>query len=482
MQCAEPIKNFTPVYGAYAGAAPRGAALAFFLLFAPLLFSLVSCRKEHSDLPPTKALALSTDTITFDSVFIGHISSTRTLTLYNRSSRLLTIRQPYLGGGDASPFALLIDGRSPSVVHSLEIRPQDSLMILARVRPNLQLTDTLTRAFDSLVLPLEDGVRYVFLHAEGLSHLPFGMDTIRADLRIAGPPARLVQRTIFVPKGVTLTLDSGASLYFAPSAGLRVAGTLNIQGASNRPVVLAGQRLETYYRRKPGQWAGVALLPQSGSHAIDHALIRGAVTAIKADSLGLGNKLTVSNSTILYSSLEALDITESTLELSGSVLAQNFRTTLRLLGSTAALLHTTLFAYSAPPQVRSGPLIHMRASSEGTPNSLAVTNSIVWGDRETELQLTPARQPGLTLQVARTLFRIIPADTLNAAVWRYILIRDPLLEKPLEGECALTAKSPARGRGDVAQAAQNPVDMRGFTRLPSEGRPDLGALVYVEKE
>lgn len=462
-------------------AMPFGIALLLYSLLPTGFPLLSSCQSDSIDIPPAQALAFSVDTLTFDSVFIGSISSTRRLTLYNRSSRPIAIDRVHLGGGEASPFSLLIDGRLPGDVESLRIPPRDSLLILARVQPKLKLNDTITQVFDSLSFQLADASRHVFLRAAGLAALNLDIDTLRTDWHIAGPPAHLISRTIFVPKGITLSLENGAALYFSPNAGLRVAGKLSIKGNAQHPVVLAGHRLETYYRRKPGQWLGIALLPQSGSHEVVHAIIRGAITAIRADSLGAGHELHITDSRIFYSSLEGVDLSDTHLELQGSILAQNYRSALRINGASATLRHSTLWTSSVPPQVRTGPLVLLQAASETTVNKLSIINTILWGDRDAELMLSPAKQSQLNLLGRNSLCRVVPSDTLNSAVWQRIIIRDPILNNPLDEDFSLSARSPARGNADPKQTLLVPYDLLGNVRLQSNGSADIGALVYIQK-
>lgn len=444
-----------------------------------LLATLAGCERTDSLTDNIQGLRFSTDTVRFDSVFAGAVSSTRLLRIYNKGRNTVRIPELRLLHGAASQFAMLVDGQSTTAAHGVEIEQGDSLTLAIRLKPSGITVDTIRVVSDSIAIATQGFSRYVALLGKGLASAPLSVDTLRADLTITGPPALRVQKQIVVPKGVTLTLRAGASLYFAQGAGIDVYGSLAIEGTPLSPVVLAGERLETYYRRQPGQWQGINLKPESGPHTLSYFQLRSAVTALRADSLTA--PLTVRGATIAFTSRDGVVANKTHLSLYGCILLQNYGCALRIRVANIRLVHCTLYASSQASQTRREPLIAIEPVKDySTPYSLFVANSILWGDRANELPIPEELTPKPAITCTHSIMRI-PQSMLSANLtWLHVLLSNPKLTAPEKGNAQLEKNSPAIGQGLVEYGNEDPTDLQNQPRL-QHGNPDIGALVFTPK-
>lgn len=444
-----------------------------------LLAALAGCERTNSPTDNIQGLRFSTDTVRFDSVFAGAVSSTRLLRIYNKGRNTVRIPELRLLHGAASQFAMLVDGQSTTAAHGVEIEQGDSLTLAIRLKPSGITVDTIRVVSDSIAIANQGISRYVALLGKGLASTPLSVDTLRTDLTIAGPPALRVQRRMVIPKGVTLTLRAGASLYFSQGAGIDVYGSLAIEGTPLSPVVLAGERLETYYRRQPGQWQGINLKPRSGPHTLSYFQLRSAVTALRADSLT--SPLSVRGATIAFTSRDGVVANKTLLALYGCLLLQNYGCALRMRAANVRLVHCTLYASSLPPQTRRDPLIAIEpVKGNSTPCSLLVANSILWGDRANELPIPEELTPKPEITCTHSVMKI-PQSMLSAnPTWLHVLLDNPKLTAPEKGNAQLEKNSPAIGQGLVEYGNEDPIDLQNQPRL-QHGNPDIGALVFTPK-
>lgn len=460
----------------------EGMLLLFVVFSLPFL---ASCKREdglHRD--PARALSFTVDTLRFDSVFLGKASATRRVSLRNHYEKSVRLERVECEGVHQKGYSVLMDGRPVEQLGGAVIQPHDSIVVVVRLTPRESSSDTITPCIQELVVHHRKGSARLTLYAQALNVTTCPVDTIKKDTIFPAYPAQYVANSLVVLKGATLTLPAGAGLYFAKDVGIRVEGSLRVEGTAKHPVTLAGERLETYYRRRPGQWAGVQLAKGSGPHLVSHARIRGAVTALTADTLDAAHPLRVENCCFECNSLHGIVARECSLEVMGSLFLQNFRHALSLVGSDCLLVHGTLYAETDPPDSRQGALVHLERMREGRIPHLRVFNTVLWGDKGDEIQVLnhgaalPSdswlESEACLVKLSSQGFQELEFDAASRVV-------NPRLKDPLKGVCSLLPDSPARGSGAVSWSGLSPVDMLGKSRvLPAGGPTDVGALVYEE--
>ena len=110
--------------------------IRFRILLAMFIIALgiSSCRKELSFSENSAfSIILSTDTITFDTVFTTLGSSTRQLMVYNNNKENIKINSIKLGNGSSSFFSINVDGEPGTSFFDKEIYAGDSLFIFIKV-------------------------------------------------------------------------------------------------------------------------------------------------------------------------------------------------------------------------------------------------------------------------------------------------------------------------------------------------------------
>lgn len=456
---------------------------------SPILFLIAiactlnyACQREKKLLNPENAFTLSTDTLSFDSVFINTTSSTRKLTLYNNTPHPFTISKIELHPTKHNPFQILVDGRPIELAMPTSIAGQDSLIILVRVHPKSILSDTITEIIQPLSITSDIGSRRAYLRVVALAAERITYDTIKGYVHLEGPPAKLIFNNIVIPPDATLSLGPATALYFAPGTGIIVKGQLHTNGKPYKPVTLAGMRLETFYRESPGIWKGIHITDENAQISLSHTIIRSAQYGIQQDTKNLLNGPHIDRSQILFCKENALKLQHTNLTLHGSILAQNTGSALHLTGVRADINHTTLSNAKTLQNPSPATLITLCAQNTTPPSDITITNSIVWGTRTPEIILSPSTQPGLRLRVENSIFSILPKDTTDANVWQHILIADPLLTKPEHANCMPTSKSPARHHGSLKDAKRCPYDLFGRLRYDATRPPDIGALVIDDNK
>jgi hypothetical protein len=163
---------------------------------------------------------------------------------------------------------------------------------------------------------------------------------LTANARLPGG-VHVIEQTVTVPVGVTLTIEQGAELRFAGNHRLVVNGTLRILGADADPVMITSDdEVPT-----PGAWYGIEIA--AGATAfIDHALIEYARDA--GITFNAGARGAVSNSEIRFNTYRGIWFKPDTrATLIGNHIHDNGSTGISLYGALRAdvdILHNEITA------------------------------------------------------------------------------------------------------------------------------------------
>ena len=123
-------------------------------------------------------------------------------------------------------------------------------------------------------------------------------------MTLTGSKPIVLQDTLKVEAGATLTIPAGTTLYFSQKASLEVYGSLRCEGTADHPVVLRGDRLDRLFPYLPydhvsGQWQGIHFHTDSYDNVISHTDLHSAYNGIVCDAANISqNKLTLANSTM----------------------------------------------------------------------------------------------------------------------------------------------------------------------------------------
>ena len=298
----------------------------YFILLIIIL--LGSCRKDFSTILSSGELEFSRDTIFLDTVFTNISSSTRTLKVYNRSNKDISIPTIALGRGENSFYRLNVDGIPGKTFENIPILANDSIFIFIEatidfsqvVNPlytdailfdaanNVQDVDLVTLVQDAIFyFPERDANRIketisLGLDDEGNALAINGRLLEDSELTWTAEKPHVVYDFIGVPEGKTLTIEAGAKVFFHTNSGLLVQenGSLKVMGALDQEVVFEGDRLEPAFSDVAGQWGTIWLRSGSVANEIDYAIIKNGIIGLLVDDMSSVNPTLTLRNTQIY--------------------------------------------------------------------------------------------------------------------------------------------------------------------------------------
>lgn len=263
------------------------------------LMGFVGCEKESfvGDADGVR-LEFSVDTVAFDTVFTTIGTTTRMVTVYNRSGDNLLLSSVTLEKGYASRFRLNVDGDTSMVARNIEIEAGDSIFIFiqANINPNDSsipiLVEDAIHFSNGQRLPLTAYGRDAIYHVYPLDSLLY----IGSETWTAGRP-HIVLCNLVVRENCTLRLMAGTEVYFGDNAKLIVDSTARLvaQGTEEQPVIFSSLRHDGWYEFLPGQWGLIWFYNYSTGNVIDHAVIENGTDGVRCYP---GSQLTVTNTVI----------------------------------------------------------------------------------------------------------------------------------------------------------------------------------------
>lgn len=266
-----------------------GTTPAFFryLLLSAVLWSLgstLSCvpEEERVNSDPRLQLTFSTDTIQFDTVFSGSFEQVRNITkrlvVYNTDERALEIAAISLHKGNTSSYNLVVNGQKGNSYSEQLLLGGDSLLVLISLQIPSAGNVGPFLVDDAIIFEVNGNVQKVKLWAYGqdASFIPKGI--VPCHQVWTGGTPYIIQDTVWVGPGCTLTIEKGAQLFFDNNAAIMIEGTLKVLGDPEARVSFNNSRLDI--KNGSGLWAGLHLLPGSTDNEIYFAVIRNAISGI----------------------------------------------------------------------------------------------------------------------------------------------------------------------------------------------------------
>src|SRR6476620_7298831 len=133
-------------------------------LMAAIFFS---CKKDSFISSTDARLAVSADTLNFDTVFTTAGSVTQRFKIYNLNDQKLLVSKIKLMGGPSSSFKINVDGVAAPEVNNLEIAANDSLYVFVQVNIDPAAGNLPFLISDSILINYNDHDKFVQLQAYG---------------------------------------------------------------------------------------------------------------------------------------------------------------------------------------------------------------------------------------------------------------------------------------------------------------------------
>ncbi len=266
--------------------------LAHFKILFCIAFFLTagstSCKKEQ--LNTASGISLSTDTLTFDTLFTTLGSTTKFFTIRNTQKQAIKISNIRLAGGAASSYRINVDGDAGTSFNDIEIPAKDSIYVFAEVTVDPNAANLPFIIEDSIQFLTNGILQQVQLNAYGQNAHFFNGDSIETNAVWNDDLPYVILNYLQIKQSATLTINAGCDVYFGGNAALLVEGGLNIQGTdTSNMVTFRGVRLDKDiadrpYDDFPGQYAGLFFLRNSTGN-IEYLKMRNSAYGINVGNI-----------------------------------------------------------------------------------------------------------------------------------------------------------------------------------------------------
>ncbi len=464
---------------------PRSILFWLIAVLLPAAF-FTSCRMHDKiDSTPGRALAFSTDTVFFDTVFPSVGSITQRLIVYNRNTSKVKVSSIRLAGGSTSNYSLNINGTAAASVSNVEIPGKDSLFIFVRVTVDPQNLSTPFVVSDSIQFLTNGTSQQVKLVAWGRDAIFYREKSLSGNITWDSLKAHVIYGSLRIDTNSTLTVMPGARIYFHKDASMYLSygSTLKIPGTRDHPVRFQGDRLDPYYKDLPGQWGGIYLEKGSRDHVINYAVIRNGYFGLALDSTGTSGApmLDISNTIIRNMAGYGIYAWGSAIRSVNCVIGDCGQRCLDLTyGGDYEFKHLTVGNYWSA-SVRNGPSIALSNYGYDTLGNKVANplvradfiNTIIYGVNDGEIGLDSVAGTPFECLFDHAILKTRLSTTNPQRYINCLVNKDPLFVDPSVLNYSIDTLSPAIGAGKEAGI---PFDINGNQR---GNPPALGAYEFV---
>jgi hypothetical protein len=479
------------------------------MLYAPallgpilLLMGLLAACERPENFSTSGEVDASRDSVRFDTLFTTQQSPTQRLLLYNRSGGALRISAIYVGGGQQSPFRLILNGVEAQRHEQIELGRGDSLYCFFRTRITTREQDE--DVTDVLRIETDGRVEEVVLYAHVLDAYLISDSVLACNSTLPTDKPIVVDGYMRVAEGCELTIPAGARLFFTArqdenfnfTSQIQVLGKLSIQGTPQSRVQMSNFRLgrtfDVDWQETAGLWGGIHFTRLSQGSVVQNLLLKNASIGIRVDSIPNSNsepKVRLRNVELRnFSNFAILGLGASSSSSSQpSILAENVlaynagQSVVGLFfGGLYAFNNCTLADYD---QVSSGnqpavALSNFLSGQDGSgqavntsfPTEVVFSNTVIWGSKTTEFGVD-FRNFGGPLPVLSFEYCLLKADVFEAGSGTNQFNQDPLFQAPRNRLFAPLAGSPLINAGSPLTATTT-----DLLDQAARGIRDIGAI------
>ena len=478
------------------------------LIITIFLLAGYSCKKNSTINPDSNLkLEFSADTVLFDTVFTSLGSATHELRIYNTHSDDLKISSIRLIGGDNSPFRFNLDGESATEIYDKIIPANDSLFSFLRVTINPNDLNTPFIVEDELEFITNSNTQTIKLLAWGQNANYIVADKV---VNIGGTPypyhivADSLQTTVWTSERPyviygyalinsygTLKIEKGTQVYCHQGSGILSwsDGQLIIDGTSEEPVIVQGDRLESYYNHTPGQWEQILMMDgrAGADHRISHAIIRNGTIGLNCQSVLKATEcaLRIDNTIVENQSGYGLFSILYAVEAKNFVIANCGFANFWAFGGDYRFVHGTIANYwnANEHNKNENAVLVTNYALDGNnepfyyPFNMEMDNCIIYGKQKDEFKGVFGPDADSSYVFDHCLLRSEKYNG-NMEGFRHCLFNlDPMFVDPILPDCHIDSiSSPVIGIGNPLFGNELPYDLDGVSRV---GTPDLGAYQFI---
>lgn len=488
----------------------------FYLLLLVLQTNFFSCKEGIEDYStnPQHLLAFSADTLSFDTVLTTVNSPVQFFRVYNRNPKSLLIASVHLFEGVNSDFKINVDGRAGAFFENIEIRANDSLLVLVDVKPKENGKYEPALFNDYVVFETHNIQQKVVLEAYGQDVYTRKGLVISSDSLLDNQKPYLIYDSLVIGAGATVEISEGTTFYMHNHAQLIVRGTVKIKGSLEKPVVFRGSRTDNMitipYDLIPGQWGGIRFASESYANEMENVRIRNGrygmdfeISDPSRSKIRMKNLVLTNVSGALIQAVNC-NITAENCEFSNAKNAL-----LHLTGGVCRFIHCTIANYYPyHPELGWANSNHEtliltdtwqpETDSPGEPQYFPIINAeffntiIGGGHISSTSGIRIENRPEAEIAYFFKNCMLPNKGSKDEHFVDCLFQVEPLFKKtdPNDWEkerfhptfdFGLQKDSKAKDAADIETANQIPYDLKGVNRF-ADGKPDLGAYEYQEEE
>ncbi len=252
----------------------------FLLILVTTAIFFVGCKKESFITSADARLAISVDSLRFDTIFTTTGSITKSFKILNNNDQKLLVSKIKLGGGNISAYKMNVNGIASAEVNNTEIGANDSIYVFITVTINPTATNLPFIVADSVLINYNGQNRYVQLEAFGQNAVFIRNGLIANNVTFTNTQPYVILGGLQVATGATLTVNAGAKIYCHADAPILVDGTLLCNGTFAQPILFTGDRLDEPYNSFPAAWPGIYFRESSVTNTMQFTNILNAYQAI----------------------------------------------------------------------------------------------------------------------------------------------------------------------------------------------------------
>jgi hypothetical protein len=451
-----------------------------------LLLLAGACTRKNYYQGDSVELRFSEDTIHFDTVFTTIGTTTRELRVINPYKDWILIDRISLEGNEHSSFRLNVDGIASELHNNVEIGPGDSIFIFldAIIDPN---NDDSPISINAELEFSIDGASH------GIPIIAWGQDinlvngqVIGSSNWVEGKPY-VIYNSMMIDTGEVLIVEEGTRILFHRNSTMYIAGSLEVNGSLEKPVMFWSDRLEDIYIDIPGQWSGLYFLNGSTGNHISNARIEMAESAIHLGNLGSADPppdIKLENVVIQHNSVSGLSSIGASIDAYNCVISHNGYYCLFLTaGGSYRFTHCTIanqWEYSTrttPAVLVSDFFDYDETRYLGSLLRADFENLVVYGTSTDELLVISDAGENLNVNFINCLVKTGSRDEMDMPSDSFvncIINDDPLFLSWQEYNFRPDTLSPLINGGSREIGDSFPYDLDGNSRT-ADSNPDIGS-------
>ncbi len=444
----------------------------------------VSCEKEHYVSGDKLNLKFSTDTVMFDTLFTKFGSVTHYLKVYNKSSGTAQLDRIKLARSGNTPYRIMVDGLMSDVVNNIEIEEGDSIYIMVESTLPENASKEPFIVKDSIIFESGGYSQDVDIISWGQNVTLINNEVLKTEV-LDGDLPYLFYGNVIVDTTKQLQIPEGTRIYFHKNARLTVYGGLEINGTLDKPVIFSGDRLEKFYKNKPGLWSGLFIEDVSSGADISNLKLFNSASGVHINKLKSGVKALLNNTVVMFTLKNGLYSLGSEVEAYNCIFSDSYENAVFIHGGGKyKFIHCTI-GFSRYAALNIG---GSNDESGYTDLSIDARNNIIYGSGINQMTVSSSAVMGIVsfknnfIKVTnKTNFIDSWFANVSFSIDKTKYDVNKLFYNAEDAFYYLGKETPFKDAGDLSTGSSYPLDLLGRSRM-ADGLPDLGAYEYFNTD